>query len=96
MTIGQSIRKAREAKGYSQAKLAMKSGVNVQTISQWELDKAFGTVIYLIPVADALGISIDELVGRTEYNNPCAHCRFYPPSSCDGKPCLVCPAQGKE
>lgn len=23
---------------------------------------------------------------------PCNVCRFYPPSSCDGKPCTMCPA----
>lgn len=26
---------------------------------------------------------------------PCDCCRFNPPSSADGKPCLVCPAQMK-
>jgi hypothetical protein len=26
---------------------------------------------------------------------PCDVCRFNPPSSTDGKPCLVCPAQAK-
>lgn len=26
---------------------------------------------------------------------PCTFCRFNPPSSCDGKPCCVCPADKK-
>lgn len=26
---------------------------------------------------------------------PCDVCRFYPPSSGDGKPCCICPAEGK-
>ena len=26
---------------------------------------------------------------------PCDVCRYSPPSSCDGKPCTMCPAEGK-
>ena len=26
---------------------------------------------------------------------PCDACRYSPPSSCDGKPCVMCPASGK-
>ena len=26
---------------------------------------------------------------------PCDACRYNPPSSCDGKPCTMCPASGK-
>ena len=28
-------------------------------------------------------------------NNPCILCRFNPPSSCDGKPCTLCVAEGR-
>lgn len=28
--------------------------------------------------------------------DPCHLCRFYPPSSSDGKPCTMCPAEGKD
>ena len=27
---------------------------------------------------------------------PCDVCRFAPPSSGDGKPCTICPAEGKD
>ena len=27
---------------------------------------------------------------------PCDLCRYNPPSSCDGKPCTMCPAQATE
>lgn len=27
---------------------------------------------------------------------PCSFCRFFPPSSTDGKPCAFCPASAKE
>jgi DNA-binding XRE family transcriptional regulator len=96
MTIGQTIKKVRESKGYSQNKLSMKSGVSTQTIAQWEWDKNTPTVTLLWCIADALDVTIDELIGRTVLKAPCIHCEFYPPSIADGKPCLNCPAQAKE
>ena len=65
MTIGESMKKARLDKGYSQTKLSIKSGISVINISQWERNKVFPTIINLIPIADALGVTLDELVGRT-------------------------------
>ena len=65
MTIGEAMKKARREKGYSQPKLAMKSGLLVQNISVWETGRAFPNIINLIPIADALGITLDELVGRS-------------------------------
>lgn len=65
MTIGQAIKKARLDKGYSQYKLSIKSGISSQNISYWENEISFPTIINLIPIADALGVTLDELVGRT-------------------------------
>lgn len=65
MTIGQAMKKARLDKGYSQARLSTKSGISSQNISLWESNKAFPTIINLIPIAEALGVTLDELVGRT-------------------------------
>ena len=41
---------------------------------------------------------IDIVQGVTEGLNsdPCIACKWYPPSSFDGKPCTMCPAEGKE
>ena len=64
MTIGESIRKAREDRGYSRQRLAIRSGVSYHAIQRWEQENSNPTVINLIPIADALGISLDELVGR--------------------------------
>lgn len=66
MTISEAIRTARESKGYSRNKLALKAGINQQSISNWELGLSFPNIIMLIPVADALNISLDELVGRNK------------------------------
>ena len=66
MTIGEAIKRARERRGYSQAKLSMKSGISMQSISLWETGRTFPTIINLIPVADALNVTLDELVGRSK------------------------------
>ena len=64
MTIGQAIRKARKAKGYTLMKLAAKSGVSYSTIGYWERGIVCPNVVPLIAVADILNITLDELVGR--------------------------------
>lgn len=64
MTIGQAIRKARIERKFSQHFLAHKSGLAQAAISFWENDKREPSVAHLILLADALCISLDELVGR--------------------------------
>lgn len=68
MTIGQSIKKAREAKGLSRYKLAEMAGIAPITIYQWERGAFCPTITCLIFIADALDISLDELVGRERGN----------------------------
>lgn len=68
MTIGQAIRKARKERGYSQQKLSMRSGVCILSISKYERDISIPTAISLICLADALGITLDKLVGRDNIN----------------------------
>jgi transcriptional regulator with XRE-family HTH domain len=65
LTIGQSIRKARKAKKLTQKKLEAKAGLSRQSIGRWEQDRVCPNVINAISMADALGITLDELVGRT-------------------------------
>lgn len=65
LVIGEAIKKARLEKGYTRSMLAQKSQISTQNIFQWETGKAFPNIINLIPVADALDISLDELVGRS-------------------------------
>ena len=64
MNIGESIRKAREDRGYSRERLARKAGISQITIFQWEHGKFSPTIELLWRVADALNISLDELIGR--------------------------------
>ena len=48
------------------------------------------TVDRLAAIEDILGDEYD-----LEHLSPCTFCRFNPPSSCDGKPCCMCPAEKK-
>lgn len=65
MTIGEAMRKARQNKGWTQKQLAEESGVNMLSISFYETGRAFPSLLNLISLADALGVTLDDLVGRT-------------------------------
>ena len=67
MTVGESIKKARQNKNYSRARLAIKSNISECTIRCWEGDTSSPSVDLLIRVADVLDISLDKLVGRERY-----------------------------
>ena len=64
MTIGESIKTCREKRGFSQGKLSRISGISQALISKWELDKSVPMTFSLLCIADALDVSLDELVGR--------------------------------
>ena len=64
MTIGESIRQARKSKHLTIDELSKKSGVHPTTIWYWEKDKSYPSIFLLICIADALEISLDDLVGR--------------------------------
>lgn len=64
MTIGQTIRRIREEKGYNRRMLAEESGISYTSLDNWEHGKSFPNVINLITVADVLGVTLDALVGR--------------------------------
>jgi transcriptional regulator with XRE-family HTH domain len=64
LVIGEAIKKARLEKGYSRERLSLKAHVSHQNIFKWESGKAYPNIINLIPIADALNVSLDELVGR--------------------------------
>ena len=69
MTIGQSIKKAREAKGLNQTQLAAAIGAHNTQISLWETGRTFPTILNCISLADELGVTLDGLVGRKVVGN---------------------------
>lgn len=64
MTVGESIKKARQKESLSRWKLSKLSNVSEQTIRSWEDDKTSPSINLLTRVADVLEVSLDELVGR--------------------------------
>lgn len=62
--IGKSIKVNRIAQNYTQKQLAQKIGVTHAAISYWENGVNIPNVKDCWSLADALEITIDELVGR--------------------------------
>ena len=64
MRLGETILKHRQARGLSQEKLSELVGVSRQAVSKWEVGDAIPDTDKLIPLARALGITVDELLGN--------------------------------
>ena len=74
MTISETIRHYRTQKQMTQEGLASMLGVSAQAVSKWETTDTYPDPALLIPLAEALGISLDTLFGReTVYENDLAH-----------------------
>lgn len=63
MKIGENIRKYRTRKNLTQEQLAGILGVSPQAVSKWECEESIPDGSMLIPIADALEISLDCLCG---------------------------------
>ena len=63
MTTGQQIKAARQKAGMTQAQLAEKLGIPYQSIGQWERDARNPKLDTLKRIADALNITVQELIG---------------------------------
>ena len=59
---GNTVRLLREKRNMTQAQLAEKIGVSSKTISKWETAKGLPDISLLQPLAQALGISVIELM----------------------------------
>lgn len=62
ISIGSRIREIRKEKGWTQAKLAEKSGVEPSNISHIERAATKLSLPTLINIANALGVTLDEIV----------------------------------
>lgn len=62
MLIRDNIKRLRKSKGWSQAKLADESGLAPSTIGTLETRTKRPDVIVLNDVAQALGVTVDELL----------------------------------
>lgn len=63
--LAKRLKELRKKTGWSQQKLAEKAGLSYNTITKIEQGAAtMPTIQTMIKIADAFGISLDELVGR--------------------------------
>ena len=66
---GTTIRQLREARDLTQTELAERIGVSSKTISKWETAKGLPDITLLQPLAQALGISVIELMNGEHIQN---------------------------
>lgn len=60
--IGRFIAKLRKEKNLTQKEISEKLGISEKTISKWECGKGLPEVVYMEPVCDILGITVNELL----------------------------------
>ncbi|GAA0563691.1 helix-turn-helix domain-containing protein [Chitinophaga japonensis] len=65
MTIGEHIMLLRKQKGLSQADLGKQIGTSGDIIGRYERNIMTPSIEVIIKIADALAVSIDYLVGKT-------------------------------
>ena len=73
---GETIRSLREKKGYTQAALAQLVGVSDKAVSKWETGKGLPDITLIQPLAQALGISVIELMSGNAINNNNLSCNL--------------------
>lgn len=66
MNFSLRIKELREQRGLSQAKLARELGVGVGSVGMWESTPEIPPVKKLIRIADYFGVTLDDLIGRSE------------------------------
>ena len=60
--IGAFIAQVRKEKSYTQRQLADLLGISDKTISKWETGNGLPEVSLMMPLCDALGITVNELL----------------------------------
>ena len=65
-TMGKRISDLRKRKGMTQEQLAQQVGVTAQAVSKWENDLSCPDISILAQLAEALGVTTDELLGKVQ------------------------------
>ena len=63
-SFGKRFAELRKARGLTQEAVAEKVSVSGQAVSKWENDISYPDITLLPDLADLLGVSLDELMGR--------------------------------
>lgn len=61
-TFGQRLKNYRKAQNLTQQELGERIGVSDKTVSRWESDGGYPDVPTLMPLAQALGVTVDDLL----------------------------------
>ena len=64
MSFSQNVKKLRQARGMTQEQLASTLGISAQAVSKWETSETYPDGALLVPLAEALEVSLDALFGR--------------------------------
>lgn len=64
MTLSANIKRLRLEKNLTQEQLAAKLGISAQAVSKWETSETYPDGALLIPLANELEVSLDELFGN--------------------------------
>ena len=64
MSLGENIRKYRQARGLTQEALGERLGMAAQTVSKWEREESMPDAALLPKLAEILGVSLDRLFDR--------------------------------
>ncbi len=63
-TFGAKLRAARDKAGLTQQQLADRVGINRVVLARWETDAREPSIGSVLALAEALGITLDELAGK--------------------------------
>ena len=63
LSFGGRLKKFRKMAELTQAELAEKQGVSIQTVSRWENDIGMPDIIQIVPLSKILGVSLEALLG---------------------------------
>ena len=67
MTLSQNIKQFRTEKNLTQEQLGAMLGISGQAVSKWETSETYPDGAMLVPLAQALGVSLDSLFGNKNY-----------------------------
>lgn len=66
MEIVRKLKEARQMRGLTQENVAEKLNVSRQTISNWETEKFYPDMLYVLQLSDLYQVSLDELLKGDE------------------------------
>ena len=64
MTIGESMKWSRIKCGYKVKELVEATGITQTSINNMEANRQVPNILFVVALADAMGISVDEYIGH--------------------------------